>query len=220
MRPRRPDRRTLALRGGGDSRPWPCHAGRSRRSREELEAAYDRQIADPSVPGGMKSYYRCRDGSRLPFESKRQVLRSGDKWLISIVSRDIRERIQAEGALRESEERFRSLTELSSDFYWETDSCHRIVKTDYGSADRSINASLIGKTRWDIASASPDKAEWAAHRAVLDAHQPFRGFEFSRLDASGVERHLSINGEPMFDTRGQSPGYRGGGQDITTRERV
>ncbi len=189
-------------------------------SREELEAAYDRQIADPSVPGGMKSYYRCRDGSRLPFESKRQVLRSGDKWLISIVSRDIRERIQAEGALRESEERFRSLTELSSDFYWETDSCHRIIKTDYGSADRSINASLIGKTRWDIASASPDKVEWAAHRAVLDAHQPFRGFEFSRLDASGVERHLSINGEPMFDNRGEFRGYRGVGQDITARKRV
>ena len=31
-------------------------------SRAELEAAYDKQIADPSIPGGMKSYYRCKDG--------------------------------------------------------------------------------------------------------------------------------------------------------------
>ncbi len=83
-------------------------------SHEELAAAYDRQIADPSAPGGMTSYYRCKDGSQLPFESKRQVLRSGDKLLISIVSRDIRERIAAESALRESEERFRRTFELAA----------------------------------------------------------------------------------------------------------
>src|SRR5262249_45926933 len=36
-------------------------------SREELQAAYDRQIADPShLPTGLRSYYRCKDGSRLP----------------------------------------------------------------------------------------------------------------------------------------------------------
>src|SRR6185503_4263920 len=51
-------------------------------SRAELEAAYDRQIADPTEPAGLRSYYRCKDGSRLPFESRRQVLRSGDNWLI------------------------------------------------------------------------------------------------------------------------------------------
>jgi diguanylate cyclase (GGDEF)-like protein/PAS domain S-box-containing protein len=66
----------------------------------ELEDAYDRQIANPTVPGGLNSYYRCKDGSRLPFESKRQVMRAGDRWLISIVSRDVRERIKAEEELR------------------------------------------------------------------------------------------------------------------------
>ena len=189
-------------------------------SRAELEAAYDRQIANPSVPGGLNSYYRCKDGSKLPFESKRQVLRANDKWLISVVSRDIRERVKAENAQRESEERFRSLTELSSDFYWETDSLHRIVRTRHGSGHRSVNVpgSQTGKTRWDIASIGPDAAGWAAHRAVLDAHQPFRGFEFSRLDANGAERHLSISGEPVFDEHRVFTGYRGVGQDITTRK--
>jgi len=77
-------------------------------SRAELEEAYDRQIADPSTPGGLTSYYLCKDGSRLPFESKRQVLRIGGRYVISISSRDIRERLQAENALRESERRLRA----------------------------------------------------------------------------------------------------------------
>ncbi len=72
-------------------------------SREELEKAYDELIQKQSAPSGMRSYYRCRDGSQLPFESTRHVFRSGDTWLVAVISRDIRERIASEQALRESE---------------------------------------------------------------------------------------------------------------------
>jgi diguanylate cyclase (GGDEF)-like protein/PAS domain S-box-containing protein len=72
-------------------------------SREALAKTYADLIADPSQPSGMMSYYLCKDGSRLPFESTRRVLRSGGSWLLVAVSRDIRERIDAERALRESE---------------------------------------------------------------------------------------------------------------------
>ena len=72
-------------------------------TRAEFESAYDALIGDPARHGGMNSFYRCKDGSQLPFESTRHVLRSGDDWLIAAVSRDIRGRIAAENALRESE---------------------------------------------------------------------------------------------------------------------
>ena len=80
-------------------------------SREALEKTYDDLIAIPGQPSGMTSYYRCKDGSRLPFESVGHVLRSGEGWLIAAISRDIRERIAAEQAVRESETRFRSIFE-------------------------------------------------------------------------------------------------------------
>ncbi len=65
-------------------------------SRESLEKSYDELIANQSARGGMDSYYICKDGSHLPFESTRHVLRSGDTWLIAAISRDIRERRAAE----------------------------------------------------------------------------------------------------------------------------
>jgi len=124
--------------------------------------------------------------------------------------------------LRESEARFRSLTELSSDFYWETDAQHRILQTRHVALHRAVNTpgSQIGRTRWEIPSVSPDAVGWAAHRAMLEAHQPFRDFEIARRDAGGAVRHLSISGEPRFDEDGAFAGYRGVGREITARKRT
>ena len=82
-------------------------------TREQLAHSYDTLIADPSLQNGMHAYYTCKDGSRLPFESTRRVLRSGDRWIIVAISRDIRRRAAAEAALRESEERYRRTFDLA-----------------------------------------------------------------------------------------------------------
>lgn len=89
--------------------------------REELERSYDELIADPSVVGGMKTHYRCKDGSLLPFESTQRVLRSGDTWIIAAISRDIRERIAADEALRASNERFNMAVRATNDVIWDWD---------------------------------------------------------------------------------------------------
>jgi diguanylate cyclase (GGDEF)-like protein/PAS domain S-box-containing protein len=125
--------------------------------------------------------------------------------------------------MRKSEARFRVLTEMSSDFYWESDAEHRL--TDRASAAKKVSSvsmfrqgAQIGERRWEIPYLSPDEAGWRAHRAVLDAHRPFRDFELSRLGAEGTERHISISGDPVFDEDGAFTGYRGVGTDITARK--
>src|SRR5882672_4923544 len=70
-------------------------------TREELERDYDALMARPTattdyIPRGMKSQYICKDGSKLPFESTRHVLRSGDTTIIAAISRDIRARLAIE----------------------------------------------------------------------------------------------------------------------------
>jgi PAS domain S-box-containing protein len=127
--------------------------------------------------------------------------------------------------LQESEARFRSLAEMSSDFYWESDAGHRF--TQHGSTHKYVSTvpgfgqgTHIGQRPWDIPYLAPEEAGWRAHRAVLDAHQPFRNFENSRLGTDGSARHFSISGDPVFDASGRFMGYHGVGADITERIRA
>jgi diguanylate cyclase (GGDEF)-like protein len=130
---------------------------------------------------------------------------------------------QAEEFLRESEARFRSLTQMSSDFFWETDAEHRVSLVQHGPGYAPTIPALVGKTRWEIPSVSPDEHGWAQHRALLDKRQPFRDFEFGRATPEGT-RYLSISGEPRFGSGGRYLGYRGVGRDVTeialARERI
>ena len=143
---------------------------------------------------------------------------------INTLRRNLRQSEMRENERRESELRFRSLTEMSSDFYWESDVEHRL--TMRGSAAKTSSVSMfqrgaqVGQLRWEIPSLSPDEAGWQAHRAVLDAHQPFRNFELSRRGTDGTERHISISGDPVFDESGAFTGYRGVGTDVTARKRA
>ncbi|HEY5291917.1 MAG TPA: PAS domain S-box protein, partial [Burkholderiales bacterium] len=132
-------------------------------------------------------------------------------------------RQRAEEALHESEARFRSLSEMSSDFYWESDAEHRITKRGLAGKQSLMSvfdrSTQVGERRWEIPYLSPDEAGWQAHRAVLDAHLPFRNFELSRLGTDGLEHHVSIGGDPVFDESGAFKGYRGVGKDVTEQVR-
>ncbi|XAH21318.1 EAL domain-containing protein [Xylophilus sp. GW821-FHT01B05] len=135
---------------------------------------------------------------------------------------DVTQRKHADEALRQSEARFRSLTELSSDWYWELDEQHRFVRFEgYSGTEIGLpQEDNIGLTRWDLGALNMTEADWQRHRAVLDAHQTFHDLELQRLDGSGSVYWVSISGTPIFDTQGVFRGYRGIGRSITERKRV
>jgi diguanylate cyclase (GGDEF)-like protein/PAS domain S-box-containing protein len=124
-------------------------------------------------------------------------------------------------SLRESEARFRRLVALSSDYYWEEDSTHRVsyVSEEYQSATRRPPSAILGKRRWELPALNLSEADWARHRARVERREPFRDFELERKTADGSSVWLSLSGEPVYDAAGQFKGYRGIGRDITARKR-
>ena len=131
-------------------------------------------------------------------------------------------REQAEQVLRESEGRFRSLTGLSSDMFWEQDDQYRFTSlTGVGSQVHQKTARLVvGKKRWEQNYLNMTSEDWAAHIATLKARQPFHDLELCRLDENGNKIWVSVSGEPVFDPSGTFTGYRGVGKDITRRKRA
>ncbi|MDB5755423.1 MAG: diguanylate cyclase [Massilia sp.] len=133
---------------------------------------------------------------------------------------DVVERKRTEKALQESEQRFRQLVALSSDWYWEQDEHLRFTAITGGFSEKAgvASARLIGKTRWETVPGMAETGWGQDHIALTRAHQPFTDLEYEAFDDAGGLRWFCINGEPIFDEQGEFRGYRGTGSDITARK--
>ena len=120
---------------------------------------------------------------------------------------------------RMSEQRFRRMVEMSSDWYWMQDQEFRFIDVpglELPDVDTDV---VIGKARWEINGLAPMQESWDQHRARLRRLESFSDFVVLRYKTSGELRYLSISGEPLFDEHGRLRGYHGIGKDITERSR-
>ena len=190
-------------------------------SRAELERTYDAIIASGTDAEPLELLRLRKDGSQAWVELRRQAQRSGERWTVITLVRNITERKRATQELRESEARFRGLTALSTDWYWQQDAALRFVAFSGGDHVKGWGAdqmTWIGMRRWEIPGILPLKESWKEHKALLQARKPFRDFEYQRQDADGSLRYVTASGEPIFDAGGDFAGYRGVATDITERK--
>lgn len=139
---------------------------------------------------------------------------------IQIIFHDISARKQIEANLRESEARFRTLTQLSADWYWEQDENFRFVllNGDVETGTGLPSKDWIGKTAWDVPALNLSSTDWDLHRAALEAHQEFRDFEIRRPDSARGMHWASVSGKPTFDANWVFRGYRGIGRNINSQK--
>ncbi|HSV70868.1 MAG TPA: PAS domain S-box protein [Methylibium sp.] len=115
------------------------------------------------------------------------------------------------------EQRFRGLLAIATDWYWEQDAQLRfthVSDTRLGDA-RDLPLDHLGRARWEIDGLELPPDGWGAHRADLEARQPFRDLVIRRPDVDGGPAYVSVSGEPVFGADGRFRGYWGVGRVVT-----
>jgi CheY-like chemotaxis protein len=117
--------------------------------------------------------------------------------------------------LRESEARFRSLTELASDWYWEQDEAGAYTKMSGPVLDMlgiQVDPFLAGVTGEQ--STGWIEPERSALLSMIAERQPFLDFRVSRMGLDGTVHQFQVSGEPMFNRACRFIGYRGIGVEL------
>jgi len=138
------------------------------------------------------------------------------------LQQEIKEHQRAEEALRKSRERFRSLTEVTSDWIWEVDengfytySSPKLFEIlGYGTEE------IIGKTPFDFMPPAEAERVFKIFNEIRASRESFDCLENINLHKNGHSVNIESSGVPTYDTNGKFTGYRGIDRDISERKRV
>jgi PAS domain S-box-containing protein len=122
-------------------------------------------------------------------------------------------------ALRESEARLLDFALTSSDWFWETDTEHRITYTSDGIRSLGLDPeSCVGRTHREIAfGAASEPEKWRDHSLALERQQSFREFVYTCKIGDRAAQSVCVSGRPVFDASGEFRGYRGTATDVTEK---
>ena len=132
------------------------------------------------------------------------------------------QRQRAEEALRQSEARFRDITENVAEWVWEMDPEGKftysspVVEQLLGYKPEEV----LGKHFYDFFLPESGKNSRTQTFAIFGAKQPFRDFINRNLHKNGEIVWLSTSGVPVLDAQGNFLGYRGANIDITERRKA
>jgi len=120
--------------------------------------------------------------------------------------------------LRESEARYRSLTELVSDWYWEQDENGNFTRFSGPVLEMlGIRVDTLAGDANGVEMAGWNEAERKTLQAAIAARQPFLDFVYSRVNADGSQQQYRVSGEPIFNRACRYIGYRGIGAELIAK---
>lgn len=141
---------------------------------------------------------------------------------VDLLENEVKHRKQIEIDLRDSEDKFRSLVEATSDWIWEVDQngtyiyASPKVKDLLGYEPQEV----IGKTPFDFMPADEAERVGGLFRDIVDSRKPFNGLENIILHKDGRYVVLETSGVPILDEDGNLTGYRGVARDISGRKQA
>lgn len=190
----------------------------------ERREEFKRVIEEQGVVHGFEYEVYRRDGTTLWLsESARAVRDESGKVLFyegSVV--DITERKRAEEALRQSEEKYRTILENIEDGYYETDLAGNL--TFFNDALTKLHGyskeELLGLNYKKYVEPSDVEKVFETFNRVWRTGESVKGFDYVVRRKDGSKRHVEVSVSLIRDGRGQPVGFRGIIRDITERKRA
>ena len=190
---------------------------------EESRQVVRRLLADEVVPAYEKQYKR-KNGELFSVEVTAELVRdkNGDPAHIQSVERDISERKKTEKALRDSEAKYRIVSDNTYDWEFWSDasgkyiyispSCEMI--SGYSAAELLEDAELHSRL------VHPED------KSILNLHREFTDMrikdevDFRIIHKDGGIRWINHVCSPVYDDKGEYLGIRGSNRDITLRKQA
>ncbi len=139
-----------------------------------------------------------------------------------LLNQQIAERKTIEAELRISEERFRNLTENTTDLVWEIDSdfCYSYVSPKVLELLGYTANEVVGQSFFNLFNIeNSDSRESGYFKDSFEQFKPFSGFERSLTHKDGRIITLESSAIPILDSNNRLSGYRGIDRDITEKKK-
>ncbi len=187
--------------------------------RAATSVARDKTITGDSPSQQIEKRYIRKDGMTVWGLMDRSVVRDdhGNVRYVIAQIQNIDRLKSAQVAVTESEQRLRHFLQAAAERFWETDENHRYVfVSESPEADNRFDiADMIGKTRWELDPDDEDAPHWQEYRKLVESHEPFRDFEYTRIRPTGDVFRIRTSAVPILDEFGKFKGYRGVNREVS-----
>ena len=158
----------------------------------------------------------------FPVELSVSAVMLGDQWNAAGFIRDISERKRMQQTLQESEEKFRSLVETTSDWIWKINEqgVYTYASPQVYDLLGYTPKEIIGKTPFDLMPPEEATRVTAIFSPIMAEKRSFQSLENANLHKDGRMVILETSGVPILDSGGVFRGYNGIDRDITERKQA
>jgi PAS domain S-box-containing protein len=182
------------------------------RTRVLPEIYYDAE--ESGLIGGQKRWIRA---IMYPIMDEKRTVNN-----IVLTYDDITERKQAEGALRESEEKYRTILEDIEDGYFEVDIAGNLTFFN-GSVCEIFGYSkdeLIGMNYRQYTDEENAKKLYQTFNRVYTTGKSDKGFDWEIIGKDGNKRLVEASISPKMDSEGRPIGFQGIVRDVSVRKQI
>jgi two-component system NtrC family sensor kinase len=170
-----------------------------------------------------ETQFKCKDGQWIWIELEGKILgRSGVPVGFQIIAANITERKQAEEALRQSEERYRTILEETGDGYFETDLAGNFTFVNDAQA-RLLTCSkkeIIGTSFRAFTPEERVNSVLEAYSRMYKTGEPLRNFVDEVIGKDGSHGFAETSAFPTRNDKGEIVGFRGVRRDITEHKQA